>query len=69
LERVAAQQIYQPEAFFVGGLGFIEPSAARRISFEDAIRFERVPEQPTWVKSGSARPRVRLKYPAPAVDI
>ena len=45
LERVAAQRIYQPEASFIRSLGFIEPSAARRISFEDAIRFERVHEQ------------------------
>jgi predicted ATPase len=45
LERVVAQQFYRPEAFFIRGLGFIEPSAARRISFEDAIRFERVHEQ------------------------
>jgi predicted ATPase len=45
LERVVAQQFYQPEAFFIRGLGFIEPTAARRISFEDAIRFERVHEQ------------------------
>jgi predicted ATPase len=45
LERVVAQRFYQPEAFFIRGLGFIEPTAARRISLEDAIRFERVHEQ------------------------
>ena len=33
------------QAFFIRGLGFIEPSAARRISLEDALRFERVHEQ------------------------
>jgi predicted ATPase len=44
LEHVAAKRWFQPEAFFIRGLGFITPSAARRIRWEDAIRFERIHE-------------------------
>lgn len=45
LERVLTKQLYQPEVFFIRTLGFIAPTAARRISFEEAIRFERVHEK------------------------
>jgi len=45
LERVAAKGWFQREVFFVRSLGFVTPTAARRISLEDAIRFERVHEE------------------------
>ena len=45
LERVVTKQFYQPEVFFIRSLGFIAPTAARRIRFEEAIRFERVHEE------------------------
>jgi predicted ATPase len=45
LERVAMQRVYQPEVFFIRSLGFVAPTAVRRISLEDAIRFERVHEE------------------------
>jgi predicted ATPase len=45
LERVLAKCWFEPEVFFVRSLGFITPTAARRISLEDAIRFERVHEE------------------------
>ena len=45
LERVVTKQSYQLEVFFIRSLGFIAPTAARRISFEEAIRFERVHEE------------------------
>jgi predicted ATPase len=32
-------------AFFIRNQGFIEPTAARRISFADSLAFERVHEQ------------------------
>jgi predicted ATPase len=44
LDRVLENRIYQPEVFFIRGLGFIKPTAARRISIEDALAFERVHE-------------------------
>ena len=45
LERMQAEAIYQRRVFFVRNLGFITPSAARRISFEEALRFERIHEE------------------------
>ena len=44
LERLKADAIYQKRVFFVQNLGFIKPSEARRISFEEALRFERMHE-------------------------
>ncbi len=45
LERVVAKCWFQPEVFFIRSLGFVTPTAARRISLEEAIRFERVHEE------------------------
>lgn len=42
LKRVRADAIYQKRVFFVQNLGFITPTEARRISFEEAVRFERI---------------------------
>ena len=45
LEGIKADSIYQRRVFFVENLGFITPSEARRISFEEALRFERIHEK------------------------
>lgn len=45
LERVKKEAIYQSRVFFVRSLGFITPTEARRISFEDAVRFEKIHEE------------------------
>jgi predicted ATPase len=45
MERIRAGQIYERRAFFIENLGFCEPTAARRISFEDALKFEHVHEK------------------------
>jgi predicted ATPase len=45
LERVVAKCCFQPEVFFIRSLGFVTPTAARRISLEEAVRFERVHEE------------------------
>ncbi len=42
--RIIDDAIYQREVFFVRPLGFIEPTAARRISYEDSLRFEKLHE-------------------------
>lgn len=39
--RVVAEGVYQPRVFFVRLLGFITPTAARRITLTDSVRFER----------------------------
>src|SRR5580700_4077733 len=45
LERVVTNRVYRPEVFFIRPLGFVTPTAARRITFEEALRFERVHEK------------------------
>ena len=42
LERIKREGIYQQQVFFIANLGFVTPSEARRISFEDSLRFEQV---------------------------
>jgi predicted ATPase len=51
LERIETQAIYQKHVFFIKNLGFVVPTAARQISFENALRFERIHEQ-TYRKFG-----------------
>ena len=38
-------RVYQKRVFFIQNLGFITPTEARRISFEESLRFERVHEE------------------------
>src|ERR1700730_11325238 len=45
LERIRKEGIYQNRVFFIRNLGFITPTEARRISFEDALRFEKIHEE------------------------
>jgi predicted ATPase len=45
MERIAKERIYQKQVFFIENLGFCEPSAARKISFEDSLQFEKVHEE------------------------
>jgi predicted ATPase len=45
VDRVVTEGIYQPRVFFVRLLGFITPTAVRRISFAQSVRFELFHEQ------------------------
>jgi predicted ATPase len=45
LERVKKQAIYQHQVFFIRNLGFVTPTEARRISFEETLRFEKIHEE------------------------
>jgi len=45
LMRLDQEGVFQRRVFFIQNLGFIKPTEARRISFEDALRFERVHEE------------------------
>jgi predicted ATPase len=45
IERILQHGVYQRKVLFVRPLGFCEPTAARRISYEDSIVFERVHEE------------------------
>jgi predicted ATPase len=45
LERVRQDAVYEKRVFFIRNLGFVTPSEARRISFEETVRFEKIHEQ------------------------
>jgi predicted ATPase len=45
IARIVRDEVYDRRVLFVRPLGFITPTAARRISFEDALRFERIHEE------------------------
>jgi predicted ATPase len=51
LARTRCQAVYRTDLFFIENLGFCTPTAARRISFEQALDFERVHEE-TYRASG-----------------
>ena len=66
LERLRAEEIFEREVFFIRNLGFVAPTEARRISFEEALRFERIHEETyrergfriVWIEPGSVAERV-----------
>jgi predicted ATPase len=45
LERIRAGSVYQRQVLFVRNLGFVTPTDARRISFAEALRFERIHQE------------------------
>jgi predicted ATPase len=45
LERVKKEFVYQNRVFFIRNLGFIAPTEARRIAFEETVRFEKIHEE------------------------
>jgi predicted ATPase len=45
LERVKREAIYENRVFFIRNLGFVTPTEARRISFEETLRFEKIHEE------------------------
>jgi predicted ATPase len=45
LERIKKEAIYQTRVFFIRNLGFVTPTEARRITFEETVRFEKVHEE------------------------
>jgi len=44
LERIRTEAIYEPRVFFIRNLGFVTATDARRITFEDTLRFEKIHE-------------------------
>lgn len=45
LKRIKDESIFEKQVFFIRNLGFITHTEARRISWEDALRFERIHEE------------------------
>jgi predicted ATPase len=43
--RVVDQRVFEPDVFFLRPLGFVVPTAARRISYADSLRFGAVHEE------------------------
>ena len=44
LRRMEKEQTFQKRVFFIQNMGFITPTEARRISFDETLRFERIHE-------------------------
>lgn len=42
LERIETERVYQRQVFMIDLLGFVTPTAARRIGLEEAVDFERL---------------------------
>jgi predicted ATPase len=51
VDRVVRERVYERTVFFIRNQGFVQPTAARRISFEDSVRFEQIHEQ-TYLELG-----------------
>jgi AAA domain-containing protein len=68
VDRVVADGVYQRRVLFVHLLGFITPTTARRISYTQSVRFERLHQQAyrnhgfelVDVPAGSVEERVEL---------
>jgi len=45
IDRILADGVYERQVLFVRPLGFCAPTAARRISYEDSLVFERIHEE------------------------
>jgi predicted ATPase len=45
LEAIRNEALYEPRVFFIRTLGFITPTEARRISYDETLRFESIHEQ------------------------
>jgi predicted ATPase len=45
LRRVRAENVFQSRVLFLKNLGFITPTDARRITYEETVRFEQVHER------------------------
>ena len=44
LERIRGEGVFERQVFFIRNLGYITPTDARRLSFEDSLQFEKVHE-------------------------
>lgn len=45
LERISRESLYDQRVFFIRNLGFILNTEARRITFEETLRFEKIHEE------------------------
>jgi len=45
IARIERERVYERRVFFIANLGFVTPTAARRIGFADSLRFERLHDE------------------------
>jgi predicted ATPase len=65
VDRLGTEKIFAREVFFIRNLGYVAPTEARRISFEEALRFEEIHERTyrdmgfaiVWIEPGSVADR------------
>jgi predicted ATPase len=50
-ERIKTEAIFEKQVFFIRNRGFVTPTEARRITFEETVRFETIQEE-TYRKFG-----------------
>jgi predicted ATPase len=68
LERIKKEAIFERRVFFIRNLGFVTPTEARRISYEETVRFEKIHEdiyrdfgfELFFVEAGSLAARVSI---------
>jgi predicted ATPase len=68
LERATKEAIFEKQVFFIRNLGFVTPTEARRITFEETVRFEKIHEvtyrefgfELVYVEPGSLADRVAV---------
>ena len=44
IARITRERVYEHQVFFIRPIGFCQPTAARRISYQDSLEFERYHE-------------------------
>jgi predicted ATPase len=67
LRRVKAENVFQSNVLFLKNLGFVTPTDARRITYEETVRFEQIHERTyrdlgfeiTLIDTGSVADRVK----------
>jgi predicted ATPase len=67
LQRLRTEDVFQGRVLFLRNLGFITPTAARRITYEETVRFEQIHERAyrdlgfelTMIEPGSVSDRVK----------
>jgi predicted ATPase len=45
IDRIRVEELFRKQIFFILNRGFVEPTGARRISFEESLRFEQIHEE------------------------
>jgi predicted ATPase len=66
IKRIMDEAVFEKKVFFIRNLGFVAPTEARRISFEESLRFEKIHEatyrehgfQIVFIEAGNLADRV-----------